>query len=92
MPINWDEIDLDGIIDDAATETDNELALKISSLTKMTNEEVKELFPAPADVKKLVELMSIVKSAKNQNTKVNNIVSNAENFGGVLLTLLNKFV
>jgi len=92
MTINWDNIDLDDIIDDAATETDNELAAKISSLTKMTDAEVKELFPAPADAKKLVELMTIVKSSENQNNKVNKIVNNAEEFGGVVITLLSKFV
>jgi len=94
MAINWDEIDseLDEIIDNAANETDEELASKISSLTKMTDEEVKELFPNPADAKKLVQLMKIVKSSEDRNTKMNNIVSNAQEFSGVMLTLLGKFV
>ena len=56
-----------------------------------TDEEVKELFPKPADTKKLAELMKIVKSAEDRNTKINNIVANAEEFGGVVLTLLGKF-
>jgi len=92
MAIDWDSIDLDGIIDDAATETDNELASKISSLTKMTDEQIRELFPISADAKKLIKLMKIVKSSEDQNIKVNNIVNNAEEFGGVVLTLLSKFV
>jgi len=92
MAINWDELDLDEIIDDEANKTDEELASKISSLTRMTDEEVSELFPDPVDAKKLVELMKIVKSSENKNTKINNIVSNAQDFGGVVLTLLGKFV
>jgi len=92
MANDWDSINLDDIIDDAATETDTELASKISSLTKMTDAEIKELFSAPADAKKLVELMTIVKSSEDQNNKVNKIVSNAEEFGGVVLTLLSKFI
>jgi hypothetical protein len=57
----------------------------------MTDEEVQELFPDPADVKKLAKLMKIVQSAEARNTKINNIVSNAEEFGGIILTLLAKF-
>ncbi|MFT5756647.1 MAG: hypothetical protein ACI9LM_001367 [Alteromonadaceae bacterium] len=92
MAIDWDNIDVDGIIDDAATQTDNELASKISSLTRMTDAEIKELFPAPADAKKLIDLMTIVKSSEDQNVKVNKIVNNAEQFGSAVFTLLNRFV
>lgn len=94
MPINWDEFDsnLDDDIQQSADETDQKLASRISSITKMTDTEVQELFPKPADVKKLAELMKVVKSSEDRNTKINNIVANAEKFGGVVLTLLNKFV
>ena len=92
MAINWDEIDLDEIIEDEANKTDEELASKISSLTRMTDTEVNELFPNPSDTKKLVELMKIVKSSEDKNTKINNIVANTQEFSGVILTLLGKFV
>jgi hypothetical protein len=92
MPVNWDELDLDSIIDEAAAATDDKLAARISSLTRMTDEEIKQLFPKKADVKKLAELMSIVKSSENQNNKINNIVGNAEKFGALILTLLDKFI
>ena len=93
MPINWDEFDneIDDIIAESANETDQKLASKISSITRMTDDEVKELFPDPADVKKLVELMKVVKSSENRNNKINKIVDNAEMFGGIVLTLLSKF-
>ena len=93
MPVDWEqyESDLDSIIDSAEQRTDERLASKISSVTRMTDNEVKELFPETADAKKLVELMKIVKSADKRNTKIKNIVANAEGFTGVILTLLEKF-
>lgn len=92
MPINWDEFDseLDSIIDEAADATDQRLASRISSITRMTDDEVQELFPGPADVKKLAELMKIVKSSENRNDKISKIVANSEEFGGIMLSLLQK--
>ena len=94
MPTNWDEFekDLDSVIEAGAQQTDARLSSRISSLTRMTDEEVQELFPEPADVKKLTNLMKIVNDATDRNTKINNIVSNSEEFAGVILTLLNKFI
>lgn len=93
MPIDWDqfESDLDSIIESGAQRADERLASKISSVTRMTDDEVKELFPEPADAKKLAELMKIVKSEEERNTKINNIVTNIEGFAGVILGLLQKF-
>ncbi len=93
MPIDWNEFDsaIDVAIEESSDATDDKLASRISSITRMTDEEVKELFPNPADTKKLTELMKIVKSAEDRNAKINKIVSNAEEFGGVVLTLLGKF-
>ena len=94
MAIDWDKFqgELDGLIDEAGEKTDRKLAGKISAITRMTDDEVKKLFPDPADVKKLAELMEIVKRAGDRNDKVNKIVGNAEEFGGIILTLLGKFV
>ena len=93
MPVNWDEFDneIDDIIDKNVKTTDEKLASRISSITRMTDDEVKELFPDPADVKKLTELLKIVKSADDRNTKINKIVNNAEQFGGIVLSLIGKF-
>ncbi|WP_404419280.1 hypothetical protein [Marinospirillum sp.] len=94
MPVNWDEFDsdIDSIVDESANKTDERLASRISSLTRMTDDEVQELFPEPSDVKKLKDLMKIVKSSEDRNKKISNIVSNSEEFGGIVLTLLQKFV
>ena len=93
MPVNWDKLDneVDAAIKRSGEKTDAQLASKISSITRMTDDEVQALFPKPADAKKLANLMKIVQSADDRKKKVNNIISNAEQFGGVMLTLLEKF-
>ncbi len=93
MPIDWTQFDrdLDAAARNAGQKTDAELASALSSVSRLTDEEIEALFPAPADAKKLGELLQIVKSAGDRNQKVNQIVANAEKFGGVVLTLLQKF-
>jgi hypothetical protein len=92
MPIDWNRFDkdLDRIIERGAEKTDEELAEKAASLTRMTADEIRELLPSPADVKKLSELMQIVRSAKERTEKVNDIAANAEKFAGIVLTLLTR--
>lgn len=93
MPVNWNEFerDINSIIEAGAKKADDRLASRISSVTRMTDAEVKKLFPKPADVQTLAKLIRIVKSAEKRNTKINNLVANAREFGGVALTLLEKF-
>jgi len=92
MP-DWNKLGetIDGIIKDSADKTDEKLASTISSVTRLTDDEIQELFPEPSDAKKLFDLMKIVKSAEDRNTKINTIVKNSETFGGIVLTLLSKF-
>ena len=93
MAIDWTKFqdDVDGAIEDAGKKTDVKLAGTVSRITRLTDEEVQALFPKAADVKKLAELMEIVKKAGNRNEKINQIVNNIEEFGGIVLTLLQKF-
>lgn len=94
MSVDWEKFNshVDSAIESGAQRTDAKLASKISSITRMTDDEVKEYFPAPADAKKLAELLKVVNDATDHNTKIKNMVSNAEEFAGVILTLLKKFV
>lgn len=84
---NFDEISAK-----AKEDADREVGNKISSVTKMSRDEVKELFPETADQKKLAELMQIVKSADDHNQKVNAITDRAEEFSGIVVKLLGRFV
>lgn len=93
MAVNWGKFqgDIDNIIEASSDRTDKKLAGKISTITRMTDDEVKKLFPKPADVKKLADLMEIVKRSGDENERINKIVSNAEEFGSVIFKLLRKF-
>ena len=93
MSVDWNAFsnELDNIVNDAANRTDERLAERISSVTRMTAEEIHELFPAPADKQKLAKLLAIVKSAEESNVKINKIMGNAEELGGIVLSLLGKF-
>jgi len=84
MAIDWDQfdIDVDQAAERSADATDEILASKVSSLTSMTDTEVKALG----------KLLKIVQSAENRNTKINQIISNAEAFSGVVLALTKKLI
>ena len=94
MPVDWNTLnrEIEGILQSASDRTDEKLAERISSVTRMTDEEIQEMFPEPADKQKLTKLMTIVKSAEDRNAKINQIVANAEEFGGIVLSLLGRFV
>jgi hypothetical protein len=92
--INWNELssNADAAIKNASKKTDDKLASQISSLTRLKDAEIKEMFPEPSDVKKLAELMAIVKSKEDKNLKISKIIKNSENFAGIIMTLLSKLV
>jgi hypothetical protein len=92
MAKNWKDIDFKAIAKDSAQKTDATLASQISSLTKLTDADVKKLFPEKGDAAKFVELMTIVKSADDRNKKVKQIMDNSEKFAGIIVTLLGKVV
>lgn len=92
MAIDWNKFDkeVDEIIMETKGKTDEKLASKISSITRLTDDEIIKLYPEPADVQKLKELLKIVKSAENRNQKINTLIENFEEFAEIILTLLEK--
>lgn len=74
---------------DAAKRTDTKLASAASSLTSFTDEEIQELFPKPADVEKLAQLMAIVRSADSDNRRVLRLKQNIDELAGTVLKLLD---
>ncbi|MGD8428699.1 MAG: hypothetical protein PVH63_13830 [Balneolaceae bacterium] len=91
MSDNLDDLmdDFDELSDKAENEADAKAAHKISGVTRMSMDEIRQLFPKHRDQRKLEELMEIVKSADDHNTKINKIVKRAEEFGGIVVKLLN---
>ena len=55
MATDWSAID--AAISEASDETTEELAARVSSLTRMTDAEVLELFPRSGDVRRVRRLM-----------------------------------
>jgi hypothetical protein len=92
MAIDWDAFEKDLKVDaqDAANETDNALSSRISSVTRLTDEEIEELFPIAADAEKLAKLIKAVKTADDKNKKLNEIMSNSEEVAGILVRLIDK--
>ncbi len=90
--IDWEAFkrDLPGMVASAGKRTDDKLANRVSSLTRLTDAEIKELFPTPADVEKLASLMAIVRSADDRNAKVSKLATNIESLAGTVITLVGK--
>ncbi len=78
------------IADRAAERADANLHGELTQLTKLTSDQIREYFPDPADEKRLLDLMRIVRASTGRNEKITKLVSNAENFAGIVLTLLTK--
>jgi hypothetical protein len=93
MPVDWKtlEKEIDAALDRAEKRTDEKLCSLVSSLTRLTDEEVKKLFPIPADVEKLKRLMEIVKSSEDRNIKVINLTKNIEDLAETAIKLLEVF-
>ena len=90
MAIDWDAIEEE--VNQATEETDTKLAGMISSLTRMKDDEVEELFPTQADQEKLIELMKIVNQSTSENEKKELLAHNIEDLAGTAIKLLGKFV
>lgn len=92
MAIDWEKFQdkVDRGVISAGTKTDAQLAGQISSVTRLTDEEIKVLFPDPADVKRVAELMEIVKKSGDKNEKIKQIVANIDDLAGVVVTILGK--
>ena len=92
MAIDWTEVEAHADLDlkKAKDRTDEKLASKISSITSMTDKEIQELFPEPADAKHLATLMQIIQSSDGQNQKVDQLVGNIQDLAGTVITLLGR--
>lgn len=87
---NNEEFDFDSLLDEAETDTEDELTSKLSNLTGMKDALIKELCPEKADKKKLIELMSIVKSSASMNERRNKLIKNIGKFADTVITVLKK--
>ncbi len=61
-------------------------------LTPLTATEVQKLLPKKVDKERLTKVIEIVNSAASQSNKVASLRKNFTDLGGVVLTLLTKYV
>lgn len=76
----------------AKEKTDKEFASAASSLTRLTEEEIKEITPQPLDKEKLAESMSIVKDKTKSNEEKAQAIRNIEGLTIIAVKLLAKLV
>jgi hypothetical protein len=80
----------DDILDKAEEMTNAELDTKISSLVRLTDDELRKLFPTKVDKEQLAKLMSVVKGATSENNKKKQIIKNISSYAGIVVKLLKK--
>ena len=73
---------------DAANQTDEQLASRISGLTRMTDEQLQEFFPRRPDKEQLLQLLELVHSSTAENKKIERIGENAETLGKAAIALI----
>lgn len=87
---NWRDLDIKSIAKKTAKNTDEDLVAQILDLSHLSEEQIKSFFPQKSDRDTVNELMRIVKSGEDRNTKISRIMENSEKFAGVMTKLVGK--
>ncbi len=74
----------------AKQKTDEEFASEASSLTRLKDEEIKEITPQPLEKEKLADLMSIVKDTTKSNQEKAQAIRNIDGLLNIAVKLLEK--
>jgi hypothetical protein len=92
MPFDWEafESELDGAIKRSAGRTEEALAARASSISRLTTHEIMTLFPTPSDLRPLKDLMKIIKSDDRHDQKIKHLVEGIDDLAGTVVTLLEK--
>ena len=73
---------------DAREATESEYASLISSVTTLTDSDIKKLFPQRADKEKLIELLAVVKESTDENDAINKLTANIDHLAGTIVKLV----
>lgn len=87
MADTWDEIRRK-----AKKQTEDTFASRISSLTRLTDEEIKDIAPEPPDREKLAQLLSIVTDDTKDNNQKAAAVKNIDGLIEIVVPLLTKLL
>jgi len=92
MSFDWDKFRESArkAAEQSGKDTDKALASRISCVSRLTCEEITELFPQQADAAKLAELLAIVKSSTAHNQKVADLQANIVEYADVIVRLVAR--
>ena len=76
----------------AREKTDNEFASEASSLTRLTDEQIKKIAPSIEDREKLAELMEIVQDDTKSNEEKANAIKNIKGLAEIAAKILPALV
>ena len=85
--IKWKEI-----LMNARQQTDKELSSQISSLCRLTDEEIETIAPSAGEKETLVELMKMVKDAELSNSAKAEALKNIKGASEIAVKLIGKIV
>lgn len=85
MPKTWEEI-----LKDAQTQTDSQLASDISSLSRLSDDEINEIAPQAIDKAKLTALMQTIADATKSNKEKAEAIKNIQGFAEMAVAVLKK--
>lgn len=87
MDSTWEEIRKK-----AKKQTDDTFASKVSSLTRLTNDEIKEITPNALDKERLANLLGIVVDATKSNNEKAEAIRNINGLVEIAVPLLLKIL
>jgi hypothetical protein len=76
----------------AKKQTDDTFASKVSSLTRLTDDEIKEITPTSLDKEKLTTLLGIVADATKSNNEKAEAIKSINGFADIAIPLLLKLL
>lgn len=87
MDSTWEEIRKN-----AKKQTDDAFASKVSSLTRLTDDEIKEITPNALDKERLATLLGIVADATKSNEEKAETIRNINGLAEIAIPLLLKLL
>lgn len=76
----------------AKKQTDDAFAAKVSSLTRLTDEEIKEITPGALDKERFAALLGIIADATKDNHEKAEAIRNIEGLAEIAIPLLLKLL
>ena len=83
---------LEELAEEAGNMTDQQLSGQISSLTRLTQDEINSIAPAPLDKQNLNKLIGIIKDTSKSNEQKAESIKNIDQHLSLLVSIVSKFI